>query len=269
MMTLQKISITIALLLGFAALAPVAALAQVNIPTPTLYDAAGSASSSVKFTTLETRAKDRGDTEIDRRVGALNELSTRIGNMQRISDAFKQSLNSAVGAELSTLSALKTKIEGDTDSATLKSDVQSITDSYRIFALVLPQVRIVAAADRIATIFTMMGTLGSKLQARIQAAEQAGADVTALNAALGDMSTKLNDAQTQAQAAISVSAPLQPDNGDKTVMASNTAALKEARTDISTAQKDLVAARKDVDTIVKGLRSANVSASSTTQTTTQ
>jgi len=98
---------------------------------------------------------------------------------------------------------------------------------------------------------------------------QAGGDITAMNAALVDMSTKLNDAQAKAQAAITVSATLQPDGGDKAKMATNNAALKEARTDLATATADLKAARKDVDTIVAGLKKANATAnaSSTTQVT--
>lgn len=273
MITLQKFTIAAAALLGLLTLAPALASAQLNVGvqasssanvTPT----GASTNIGVKFTANETKAKGRGDSEIDRRIGSLNDLNTRVQAMQRVSDAFKQSLNANITAEISTLNGLKTKIDGDTDSATLKADLQSITDGYRIYVLVLPQGRIAAAADRVATIVNMMSTLGTKLQARVQAAGQGGADVTALTAALTDMSTKLNDAQTQAQAAITASATLQPDGGDKTKMAANQTALKQARADIVAAQKDLQDARKDIDTIVKGLKSISINASSTTQTTT-
>jgi hypothetical protein len=266
-MTLKKFSknfiLTIAVLLGLATLAPVLALAQTG----------GTASSSVsgaaKLTALETRAKERGDKEIDRRIGALGDLNIRVAAMQRVSDAFKQSLSTMVSTEIANLTALKTKIDADTDSATLKTDIKSITDSYRVFALVLPQGRMAAAADRVATIVTMMGTLGGKLQARIQAAA-AGNDVTALNTLLADMGTKLNDAQTQAQAAITASATLQPDGGDKTKMAANDAALKQARADLVAAQKDIATAHKDAGNIIAGLAKmkANSNASSTPATTT-
>lgn len=269
-MTLKKFfknfTLAVAVLLGLATLAPVFALAQTNVGV----SASTSVSGSAKFTALETKAKDKGDKEIDRRIAALNDLNTRVQAMQRVSDAFKQSLNATISAEISSLTALKAKIDGDTDSATLKADIKSITDGYRIFALVLPQGRIAAAADRIATIVNMLGTLGSKLQARVQTAGAAGNDVTALNALLADMSAQLSDAQTQAQAAITVSATLQPDGGDKTKMASNLSALKQARADIVAAQKDLAAARKDVGQIVAGLAkfNANANASSTVQTPT-
>lgn len=261
----KNLTLIIAGLLGLSMLVPAFALAQVGASVT----ASTSVSTSAQFAATETKAKDRGNKEIDRRVSALNDLNTRVQAMQRVSDTFKQSINAAISAQITDLTALRAKIDADTDSATLKADLQSITDGYRIFALVLPQGRIVAAADRVATIVNMMGTLGSKLQARVQAAGAAGNDTAAANALLVDMSTKLNDAQTQAQAAITVSATLQPDGGDKTKMAANLAALKQSRADIAAAQKDLADARKDAGQIVAALAkfNANANASSTTQTT--
>jgi len=251
-------------MLGLATLTPAFALAQVGAAVT------GSTTVSVtaNLTVNDTKARDRGDKEVDRRIAALNDLNTRIQQMQRVSDAFKQSISATIAANITNLTALKAKIDADTDSATLKADLKSITEAYRIHVLIMPQGRIAAAADRVAVIVNMMGTLGSKLQARVQAAGQAGNDVTTVNALLIDMSAKLTDAQTKAQAAITVSATLQPDGGDKTKMDANNAALKEARADLVAAQKDLADARKDAGQIVAGLAKFNVNAnaSSTTQT---
>ena len=112
----------------------------------------------------------------------------------------------------------------------------------------------------------MMSTLGAKLQARVQAAPP-GTNTTALTAALTDMAAKLTDAQTQATTGVTSTAALTPDNGVASVMASNTAALKGARADIKTGQTDLIAARKDVDTVIKGLKAIEVSASASSTTT--
>jgi predicted nucleic acid-binding Zn-ribbon protein len=116
----------------------------------------------------------------------------------------------------------------------------------------------------------MVSQLGAKLQARIQTAAQAGGDVTALNTALSDIQAKLADAQTQAQNSVNTVGPLQPDQGDKTKMDQNNTAIASGRADIKTATTDLSAARKDVNTILAGLKKikTNVNASSTTQTST-
>jgi hypothetical protein len=181
--------------------------------------------------------------------------------MERVTADFKNTLSANVQTQITALSQLKTKIDASTDLETLKSDVKTITDSYRIFALVLPQTRIAAAADREVTLIAMMNALGTKLQARLQELQSQGKDVGPLLTALTDMSTKLQDAATQAQAAVSVTATLTPDNGDKTKMESNTTALKTGRSDIQAAQKDLLAARKDAKIILDGLKKLGVASS--------
>lgn len=274
MKKIQYLTLLVALSLGLVTLAPAFAAAEttagaaVNTSAAvTAPGAAANATVSVKLTAAQTAAIKRADTEIDRRIKALTDLNARIQAMQKVTDTFKAGISTSLTNEINTLTALKAKIDADTDAAILKSDVQSITGSYRVFALVLPQGHIAAFADREVALVSMMSTLGSKLQARIAAAQQAGASTTAMTAALNDMAAKLQDAQKQAEAAVTVSAGLTPDGGDKTKMAANQAALKEARADLAAAQKDLAAARKDVATIISGLNKLNAAAnaSSTTQ----
>jgi hypothetical protein len=109
-----------------------------------------------------------------------------------------------------------------------------------------------------------MTDLGTKFSARISAAQSAGNNVSAAQSALVDFNAKVADGNTQAHAAATEVATLTPDNGDKTVMASNTAALKDAHAKIQTAQKDFVSARADAQTIVKALASFKASVKATT-----
>jgi hypothetical protein len=274
MKRINYITFLIALSLGLINLAPAFVAAQTGaaVNTSAAVTAPGTtvnatAAASVKLTAAQATAVKRADAEIDRRTKALTDLNARVQTMQKVTDSFKAGISASITNEVNILNTLKAKIDADTDGATLKIDVQSITGSYRVFALVLPQGRIAAAADREVTLVSMMSTLGSKLQARIQTAATAGASTTAMTAALTDMAAKLQDAQAKAEASVTASSSLTPDAGDKTKMASNDAALKQARADLKAAQADLVAARKDVDTIVKGLAkiSATANASSTTQ----
>ncbi len=286
-MTMTKGMITrhlIALLLGGSLFAPVFAMAQVGVPVKTQVNgttqviAPGSAAAvgtsatagahvNSKLEAKLTVAKTKGDQEIDRRIQALNDLNARVDAMQRVTPSFKQNLSSNIQTQVTGLTQLKAKIDADTDVATLKTDIQSVTQSYRIFALVLPMSRVAAAADREVTIITMMNQLGAKLQARITAAQTAGANTSALLATLTELSAKLADASTQAQAAVSVSAALTPDNGDKVKMTQNMTALKTARADVEVAHRDLVAARKAVQTIVAGLAKLPAAGASATTTT--
>ena len=208
---------------------------------------------------------DRGNKEIDVRVAAMNELSTRIQSMVHLTDSEKSALSANFSNEISALNTLKTKLTTDTDKATLRADVASVTKAYRVFALVEPQGRITAASDRIISIVTTFQTINAKLAVKITAAQTAGHDVTALNAALADMTAKATDAQTQAQAAVSGVVSLAPDNGVAATATSNKAALVAARGAIKTATDDLKAARADAQTIVQGLKAFG--ATTNTQTT--
>ena len=266
---MRYLKLLTALFLGASMLVPAFALAQSASVDTSVGASVGSGSTAVSatVTTKMKTAMDRADKEIDRRIAALNDLNTRVQAMERVTADFKNSLSSNIQNQITGLTQLKAKIDADTDLATLKTDIQTIAQSYRIFMLVMPQSRIAAAADREVNLITMMNTLGSKLQARIAAEQSAGKDVGALLSALTDMSDKLKDANTQAQAAVSVTATLTPDNGDKTKMAQNATALKTGRSDIQAAQKDLVAARKDVETILSGLKATSSTSATTTTST--
>ncbi|TSC69685.1 MAG: hypothetical protein G01um101456_37 [Parcubacteria group bacterium Gr01-1014_56] len=249
--------------LALSLLLPSLAFAQTGIDAAvnaTVQTPGVGASASVSAAVM-TRAKEKANKEIDRRIKALNDLALRISGVTKISAEFKQNLNTNVQNQITLLSALKVKIDADTDSAILRADVKSISDAYRIFILITPQARIAAAADREATIINMLAGLGAKLQARITEAGTAGADVTALNTLLVAMGTSLSSAQVHAQNAVTGSATLAPDGGDAAKMKSNTEALKASRVEIEAAHKDLVAARKAAGDIVKGLKTLKVNAS--------
>lgn len=214
-----------------------------------------------------TRAVDRADQEIARRVNALNSINTRINGMLRVSASDKSSISATIQSQISVLNTLQSQIATDASAnstSSLKTDIQSITKSYRIFLLVIPQGAIEAASDRILDIGASMMTLAGDLQTRITTAQSVGNNMDTSVTALADMNAKISDANTQANAAVSETASLQPDNGDQTIMQSNVAALKDAHTKIQAAQQDLITARKDAGTIVTALVSIKASAQATT-----
>lgn len=263
---IQMIGLGAAVSLAFS---PAFALAA----DPVTADVNVSASASVNPGTImkvSPGIQDRANREIDRRVSNLTGLSTAISGMKNLNDSDKTSIQATVTNQVTALGALEAKIDADadTDSAVLKADVQSVTDSYRIYMLVLPQIRIIAAADRIVTVAKEMQMFSAKLQDRITAAQSAGVDVSVSVAALADFNAKVADSEAQAQGAVTEIATLAPDNGDKTKMAANTAALKDARAKVVAGQTDLRAARKDAQTIMDALKGkpvkANVNASAST-----
>ncbi len=207
-----------------------------------------------------TSAQEKAAKEIDRRVAALNKLKTRINDIAKLTASQKADFSAQIDAQISSLTTLKAKIAADTDAATLKTDIQSITGSYRIFALVLPQIEIIAAADRILSVADSMSALTTKLQAKITEAQTAGKDVTAMQSALADYTVKVSDAKVSAQAAIDGVISLKPDAKDQTIFEANRKTLAAARAKIKTATEALKAARKDAGVIVgKPVKSEPVS----------
>ena len=211
-----------------------------------------------------TKGVTMGTTEIDKRITSLNALITRVQSLKNVSDSDKTSLVASLNAEISTLTTLKTSIASDNSTTTLKTDVQSAIGGNRVYALVIPKIDILAATDRITTIVGMMNTVESKITTRLSETPSLSGNVS-VQTALTDFNAKISDAGTQAVAATSEISGLVPDNGNKTILASNTATLKDARTKIQAAQKDLIAARQDIATLLQLLKNnkVTISASST------
>ncbi len=202
--------------------------------------------------------KARADAEITRRVVSLTELNTRLQAMTHIDAATKATLSSSLASEIATMNNLKATIDASTDLATIKIDAQSISQAYRVYMLVIPQARVLAASDRVSTVADMMTALSVKLQTRISEAGTAGANVTSMTASLSDMNAKIADAKVQAAASASVVANLTPDNGDNAKMQANEAALRQARASLARANADLKAAHADEKSIIAGLKGKGV-----------
>lgn len=207
-----------------------------------------------------TKAKEQAQKEIDRRIQGLTKMSTRVDGMKRVSATGKTTVSATVQAEIAKLTALKAKVAASTDIETLRADIKSITQSHRIYALIMPQSQIITAADKIVTTADSMTTLSTKLQTRITEAKAAGKDVSAQEAALVAFTAKLADAKVQAAAAISLTSGLTPDNGDNTKAAANRKALMDARAKIKAGNESLRAAYAEAKKVINNVKSIKIEA---------
>lgn len=239
----RRLFFTLALLLGLVAFTPVFVAAQSASTTPARanLDARGE------------RAKQKAAQEIERRVAALNRLEERIAAMRRVSETFKTDLGTTIDAEMAKLEALRARIAASTNAEELKTDVQLITRSYRIFALVMPKAAIAAAADKIVRMSATLSEIGTKLKTRVDAAS-AEKNVSELSAMLTDLAAKITSANNHAQTAVNGTSALVPDEGDKVKMEANKKALEAARLELKSAHEDIKAARELVRKIIDGLK---------------
>jgi hypothetical protein len=195
-----------------------------------------------------TLLKDRGHLAIQRRLNELDRLTALVNGAKHLTSANRSSLLSKLSSDRSGLQALDTKIQGDSDAATLRSDLQSIVTAYRIYVLVAPQVHIVVASDRVAAFVSLGDTIAGKIQAAIDKAKADGKDVKAAQTALNDMKRQLQDASAAIAGVASKVIALTPSG-----YPGNRSTLISARDSILTARAHLVKARADARAAISAL----------------
>ncbi len=199
------------------------------------------------------KAQSKAVEMIDKRIESLKKLSARLNEIKKISIDQKTSLTAEIQAEILSLTDLRLKISSESATSTLKIDTKSITEGHRIFALVEPKIQILASADRELIIADMLDVVLNKINARIASSTVLMGN-TKIKTLIDEMGLKIADIRVQANAAIALVTPLKPDNGDKTVMASNTKALKDAKDKIHTGKKDIEVARKNAKEVSKVIK---------------
>jgi hypothetical protein len=217
------------------------------------------------------RAKTAADKILDQRIENLNKLKERVAQFKNVNDTDKTSINTVISNVISDLGLLRTAIENATSTDYVKQVREMVNNNYRVYALIMPQLSIIASADRMITTVSMLSIVASKIEVRLGAVAT-GTDITSANLALANkslqaMKDKLVQSQADAQSAVNLVAPLVPDQGDKTVADSNLKTMKDARAKIKSAQTNIVGAKKDAETITKIL--AKEKRAQKTATTTQ
>ena len=192
--------------------------------------------------------QQRGQDMVSQRIVSISMLISRVQNMSKLSDADKVSILTPLRSEISTLINMRNTLSSTTSTSTLKTQIDAITKANRVYTLVEPQANIIAASDRIIAIATSLNTIYAKVNSRLASNSGAGSDATT-GASLSDFTSKISDAMSQASSSIAEVSGLKPDNGDKNVAASNTAALKDAKAKISVAQSDMIAAQGDIKSV--------------------
>ncbi len=249
----MKKLLTFLSLLGFFVVQVVPAYAMVNDLSQTMKPLHDTAINTNTVATGSANTLDhikaRANMELTRRLAALQKLTTRLQDVKRLTADQKSMLISEVQAQITTLTNLQTKIQADTDLQTLQADKQSIIFSYRIFALYIPKMQIIAAGDRMLDLTDKYSSVSSKLQTRLSEAQGKGINVASLQLLVADMQAKIADAKTQAQNAINAVLPLSPDGypGNKTI-------LQSARQMLDTGHHDQMDAFHDLQGIIQGLR---------------
>ena len=132
-----------------------------------------------------------GDCEIDRRLDTITRIQGRVASADSLTAADRTELQSQLSADASGLTTLRARIDGESNVDALRADLKKIVADFRIYLLMVPKASDVIAADSELAAVARLGTLGTKLQARIDADKAAGKDVTGAQADLDAMTAKV------------------------------------------------------------------------------
>jgi hypothetical protein len=192
-----------------------------------------------------------GDCEIDRRLVALSQLSAVISASKGLTSSDAAALNTGIAATRTGLTSLRTSIDGQTALPALKLEIVEIVTRYRVFTLLVPQVRLVDAADGVLSLGPRLTELSTDLAGRIAAAKFAGKDVTAAQAALDAMNGSIAGAESRAAPVPGRLLPLTPAQFDS---GSAGPVLQGARTALVQARDALQAAAEDGRAVLAALK---------------
>ncbi|HEY6736722.1 MAG TPA: hypothetical protein VI322_03320 [Candidatus Saccharimonadia bacterium] len=241
-MTRQALSrsITIAVCLSVLPLSAAAVATPTPTPTPT-----PSAATSQRLTNLKTK----GAAEIDRRLTNLTAAFEKLAKARKISAADKGALAKQIQDESTGLTSLKTKLANETTLAGARADVASIVTDYRVYVLMLPKTRLVAATDAAAVSVSNLNDLAAKLTSHISAAKSNNKDVSALETKLDDMKAKTADAGDKIDGLVAKLLAVQPSDYN-----TSHAVLGTYRQILAAVVTDITAARADAKSIIDGLK---------------
>jgi len=204
------------------------------------------------------KLQDLGVKMIDKRVTAIQKYDDLLSKTKYVSQPILDQIRGELNRVKGELEALKTKIQGETDIATLKADVKSIGTNYRVYQVLLPQSSGFVAVDRIKAYEAQLNELKSKTSSKADELEKAGKDVSAIRSLIttaeGNLSAgSSNIAAAESKfAAMTISDP----EGARTLKLDGKTALVNAKQNFSEARKNL---RDAVQEIKKLAKPANTS----------
>ncbi|GIH03962.1 hypothetical protein Rhe02_20290 [Rhizocola hellebori] len=131
---------------------------------------------------------------IDGRLATLKAEGVAVRAATRLSAGHKSTLEGILAGSTEGLNALRSKVQGETTLAAVKDDTRVMVDGYRVYLLVTPQVRLTIVADVEGSAIAALEDAYATLSSAIEAAQQAGKDVSAAKAQLAVLRTQIDAA---------------------------------------------------------------------------
>ena len=221
--------------LSAAAVGALIAVGAVALPANAATTSTAAADSPAALTKAKTAVTD-GITD---RLTTLGKLQTALGGYKDVPDAARATLSQVISSDISGLTALKTKVAGETTAAAVREDGKAMVDDYRVYVLVAPKVHLTHALDVETTALARLVKVHDALADRL--AKDPAADTAANKELLADMTTVIQAADARIDGKDAALLALVPGPDGKALTASVkdvSGAAKDARDDIKKAVTD-------------------------------
>jgi len=186
---------------------------------------------------IQARAK----AAIDARLHSLNFAIAAVKANRVITDADKDTLLNTLNGDVSGLTALEAKIQGDTTVAQAEADYKTIFSGYRVYALALPQVLFAAATDDITqAVLPHLNDADSRLTTLLNG-KYKDKDTPPVQAAMKDLAAQINAITVSTKglsAQVLAYTPAQW-NANHGILGPPRQTLRTARADVRTGRADI------------------------------
>ena len=231
---------------GLVIATPVAAWAGPRPVSTTPTASSEAPTDSTRRTIEDVRARCLA--AIDVRLPALAAARTALARHEHVTDDHGAALIADIDETAARLRVLAGEIKADTDVAALRDHCRSIFEDNRVFALVLPRVRLVAGADAATDAGAKLRDVAGKLADAIAAAEAAGQDVAQAKLDLDLMKAHIASGVASARTVAGAILGLTPAdwNADHEVLTPARQSLRSARADLKVARDLAVKIRNEL-----------------------
>ncbi|HEY3811041.1 MAG TPA: hypothetical protein VGL49_06370 [Acidimicrobiales bacterium] len=212
-------------------------------------------SASARASGISPIARTRAETAISVRITALDAANTLVQQTGWFAGSDQAALENIITGDLNGngqapgLNSLAVTIRNETDPTKFRAEAASIFADYRVFALALPQVKLVRASDRMTTdTVPTLKQLDTDLEQAIAQEAAEGKNVQAAQAAVHDLEAQIasiGQKTSGVSAALLALTPAQWNANHGVVspyrndVHAAVAAARHAQTDVRTALKDL------------------------------
>lgn len=201
----------------------------------------------------KTEKVNQGSNQTTSKINYLTGLVPQIQSMVKIVDSEKSVIVDNINMQIKNLTEQQKRVDSATDSASLKTNTQTLGELYRVYTLFVPKIHIVLAADRIADVVDDLNILSGKLNTRISLEKNKNKDTKQLDILLEEMNKNISDSRDQAQKSLDAIKSLGPDQGNKSVFEANKISLNKAIEIFNSGQKSARLAFENAKQIRKGL----------------